>query len=306
MNLHRLDLISLSLFNLVAKAGSISKGAEQAHLAVGAASRRLSELESALSTPLLERHSRGVVLTAAGVALQRHAELILNNVRQLDAELSDYARGIVGSVRLWTNTAALGQGLPKKLAAFEAGHAIHVDFQEHDSTNVALGLLDGRADLGILAEGTPLLGLQTVEYSQDRLVLAVPSEHPLASRRKISFDEATAFAFVGLGLDASLSRRLALYANQLGSSIRIRFHVRSYDAMWHMVGAGLGIAMLPRTAAKPFCGTEGVRTVSITDAWAQRKLLIAARDLTALPRATHSLFEHLRRNISDQQLADST
>ena len=67
MNLHRLDLVSLSLFNLVVRTGSISKGAELAHLAVGAASKRISDLEAAVGTPLLERHSRGVTLTVAGM-----------------------------------------------------------------------------------------------------------------------------------------------------------------------------------------------------------------------------------------------
>ena len=71
MNLHRLDLVSLSLFHLVARTGSISRGAELALLAVGAASKRISDLEAAVGAPLLERHSRGVKLTAAGLALQK-------------------------------------------------------------------------------------------------------------------------------------------------------------------------------------------------------------------------------------------
>lgn len=72
MNLHRIDLVSLSLFNLVARTGSISQGAELAMLAVGAASKRISDLETAFGVVLLERHSRGVKLTSAGQALQRH------------------------------------------------------------------------------------------------------------------------------------------------------------------------------------------------------------------------------------------
>ncbi len=60
MNLHRLDLVSLSLFVLVVRTGSISKGADLAHLAVGAASKRISDLEAAVEAELLERHSRGV------------------------------------------------------------------------------------------------------------------------------------------------------------------------------------------------------------------------------------------------------
>ncbi len=68
MNIHRLDLFSLSLFSLVARAGSISKGAALANLAVGAASKRIADLEVAVGAALLERHSRGVTLTVAGQA----------------------------------------------------------------------------------------------------------------------------------------------------------------------------------------------------------------------------------------------
>ena len=99
MNLHRLDLVSLSLFGLVVRTGSISRGAELAHLAVGAASKRISDLEAAVGAELLERHSRGVTLTLAGQALHRHAQRILADVDQL-ADLSDHASGIVGVVRL--------------------------------------------------------------------------------------------------------------------------------------------------------------------------------------------------------------
>ena len=305
MNLNRLDLVSLSLFVQVARAGSISKGAEQANLAVGAASRRLTELEASLGTSVFERHSRGVVLSVAGAALQRHAERILDDVRQLTAEMSDYSRGVTGVVRLWTNTAALGQGLPKQLASFEAQNAVRIELQEQDSSTAVIALLDGRADLGIVAEGTPLLGLQAARYTEDRLVLAVPANHLLASRREVEFHEVVPFDFVGLPQDASLSRRLAFHASELGASLRIRFHVRSYDAMWHMVGAGLGLAMLPMAAARPFVGTDDVRIVSVSDGWALRKLLIAARDLTKLSRAERSLIEHLTQSVDDQAPAVS-
>ena len=63
VNLHCLDRFSLSLFSLVARTGSISKGAELASLAVGATTKRITDLEAAVGTALLERHSRGVNLT---------------------------------------------------------------------------------------------------------------------------------------------------------------------------------------------------------------------------------------------------
>ncbi len=294
MNLHRLDLVSLSLFSLVGRTGSISKGAELAHLAVGAASKRISDLEAAVGAELLERHSRGVTLTLAGQALQRHAQRILADVDQLAADLSDHAQGMVGSVRLWANTSAVTQFLPNELARFVDAHpGIRIELQEHDSHEVVMAVLDGRADLGLFAERTPTLGLQTQPYRRDRLVLVVPADHALASRRRIAFAEATEHDFVSLSQGTSLAQRLALETRNLGRGLRIRIHVRSFDAMCQMVAAGLGIAVLPDAAVQPHLRSMGLRRIELADPWVERELLLGARDLAALPRPVRTLADHL-------------
>jgi DNA-binding transcriptional LysR family regulator len=294
MNLHRLDLVSLSLFNLVARSGSISKGAELAHLAVGAASKRITDLEDSVGAELLERHSRGVTLTAAGQALHRHAQRILADVDQLAADLSDHAAGIVGVVRLWANTSAVTQFLPADLASFIAAHAgIRIELQEKDSADAVLAVLDGRADLAIFAERTATLGLQTLPYRRDRLVLVVPEGHALAAHTTIDFADATEHEFVGLSQATSLAQRLALEAQAMGRPLRVRIHVRSFDAMCQMVAAGLGIAVLPEAAVQPHLSSMGLVRLGLRDAWSERELLLGLRDLQALARPVRLLLDHL-------------
>jgi DNA-binding transcriptional LysR family regulator len=294
MNLHRLDLVSLALFGLVARTGSISKGAELAHLAIGAASKRISDLEQSIGAELLERHHRGVTLTPAGQALQRHAQLILRNVDHLAADLSDYASGIVGIVRLAANTSAVTQFLPGDIAAFTAVHPrIKIELEEQNSTDIVHAVIDGRADIGIFADRTPLLGLQTVAYRRDQLALVVPTTHPLAKRKKIPFVEASDLEFVSLSKGTSLAQRLESSAEELGKRLRVRIQVRSFDAMCQMVAAGLGVAVLPTTAVKPHLRSMGLHKLDLTDAWAERHLLVGARDLTALSRPVRLLMDHL-------------
>ena len=294
MNLHRLDLVSLSLFTLVVRSGSISKGAELAHLAVGAASKRIADLEAAVGTELFERHSRGITLTAAGDALQRHAQRILNDVDQLAADLSDYAAGVVGVVRLWANTSAITQFLPAEIAAFTAANPeIRIELEEQNSEQVALAVVDGQADFGILADQMPTLGLQTTFYRRDQLVLVVPNSHPLARRKSISFDEALDFDFVSLSRDTSLAKRLQLATDASGKRLKLRIQVRSFDAMCLMVAAGLGIAVLPDAAVRPHVRSMGLHKIALSDDWAERQLLICARDLGALPKPARLLVNHL-------------
>ncbi|UUX94720.1 LysR substrate-binding domain-containing protein [Aquabacterium sp. J223] len=297
MNLHRLDLVSLSLFNLVVRSGSISRGAELAHLAVGAASKRISDLEDAVGAELLERHSRGVTLTLAGEALHRHAQRILADVDLLAADLSDHAAGIVGVVRLVANTSAVTQFLPADLARFVAAHAgLRLELEELNSREAVLAVVDGRADLGIFAERTPAFGLQTLPYRRDRLVLVVPADHALAARADqgpIPFVELTDLDFVSLPAGTSLAQRLDAETTALGRRLRVRIHVRSFDAMCQMVAAGLGVAVLPDAAVQPHLRSMGLARLEIADAWVARELLLGVRDLTALARPVRLLLDHL-------------
>ncbi|WP_296651032.1 LysR substrate-binding domain-containing protein [Paraburkholderia sp.] len=300
MNLHRLDLVSLSLFALVVRSGSISKGAELAHLAVGAASRRIADLETAIGTALFDRHSRGITLTAAGEALMRHAQRILNDVDVMTADMSEYAAGVVGVVRLWANTSAVTQFLPKDIAAFNAARPeIRIELEEQNSEQVALAVVDGAADFGIMADQMPTFGLQTLPYRRDRLVLVVPTGHPLTQRDSVSFVDALEFDFVSLSRTTSLARRLHAATAFTGSQLKLRIQVRSFDAMCLMVAAGLGIAVLPDAAVRPHLRSMGLRKISLTEDWAVRELLICARDLSALPKPARLLVRHLTGDAQD-------
>ena len=297
MNLHRLDLVSLSLFSLVVRTGSISRGAELAHLAVGAASKRISDLEEAVGAELFERHSRGVTLTLAGQALQRHAQRILADVDHLAADLSDYASGIVGVVRLVAITSAVTQFLPTDLARFIAAHAgIRIELEEENSREAVLAVVDGRADIGVFAERIPTLGLETLPYRRDRLVLVAPASHPVAERATegpLPFAELTEFDFVSLPQETSLAQRLAAETANLGRRLRVRIHVRSFDAMCQMVAAGLGVAVLPDAAVQPHLRSMGLVRIEIADPWVERALLVGVRDLAALARPVRALLDHL-------------
>jgi DNA-binding transcriptional LysR family regulator len=295
MNLHRLDLVSLSLFVNVVRSGSISKGAAMAHLAVGAASKRMSDLEAAVGAELFERHSRGVTPTAAGQALARHAQRILSDVNVLAAELADHARGIVGVVRLWANTSAITQFLPHDIAAFAgANPGVRIELEELNSNEVVLAVLEGRADVGIFADRTPALGLHLMDYREDRLVLVVPAAHPLARKRALHFEEALDCDFVSLSQGTSLARRMQSETEALGQRLKVRIHVRSFDAMCQMVAAGLGVAVLPADAVQALLRALNLRQVALKDGWARRQLLIGVRDPEELPRHARALVDHLR------------
>jgi DNA-binding transcriptional LysR family regulator len=82
-------------------------------------------------------------------------------------------------------------------------------------------------------------------------------------------------------------------AEALGRHLKLRIRVRSFDAMCQMVAAGMGVAVLPSLAVHALVRSLNLRQVALTDAWAERQLLIGLRDPDAVPRHLRLLVDHL-------------
>src|SRR3954452_1500721 len=95
----RFDIVDLSLFRHVVEAGSITHGAERAHLALAAASTRIRHMEEALGAGLLVRTRQGVTPTQAGRTLLQHARVILRQADRLREDLGAYAGGVAGPIK---------------------------------------------------------------------------------------------------------------------------------------------------------------------------------------------------------------
>ena len=204
-NLSRFDFVTLRLFCAVAHSGSITQGAQTCHLALSAASRRLSEFEAATGTPLLERSKKGVLLTPAGHLTLQHCLRLFQGLEQFHSALSDYDQGLRGHVRLWANMSSLTEYLPRILHDFLSEHSdIVVELEEQLSGDIARALVDGIADIGVLADETPMDGLTVLPFQTNELVLLCHASHPLAKLKKVDFNTCLQYDFVGLNRGSSL------------------------------------------------------------------------------------------------------
>src|SRR4051794_20789149 len=133
----RFDLSDLSLFRDIVEAGSITGGAERAHLALAAASTRIRNMEAALGAALLVRGRQGVTPTQAGRTLLQHARTILRQAERLREDLAAYAGGLAGQIRVLSNTNALTEFLPEALSSFLTAHPnVSVDLEERLSDEI--------------------------------------------------------------------------------------------------------------------------------------------------------------------------
>src|SRR5271167_2186613 len=178
----RFDLTDLRLFVHVVEAGSITHGAARMHLAIAAASTRIRNMEDVLGTPLLHRERQGIQITEAGRTLLHHARVLLQQAERMRGDLAQYAEGIKGQIRLLSNTNALTEFLPEPLSDFLAAHPhVNVDLEERPSAEIVAAVVDGTADIGIVAATDAVAGLEALPFRVDRFVLVVAPIHPLAS-----------------------------------------------------------------------------------------------------------------------------
>ena len=292
----RFDLVDLQLFIAVADSRSITGGAMQVHLALASASARIKGLEQAFGTALLKRGRRGVELTGAGESLLDHARIIMHEVEAMRGDLSAFAGGARASVHMLANTSGLSEHLPKALAAFLREHSeINVDVEERESTDIAAAIANGAADLGFAAEHALPESFERFLFTEDRLVLVSARRSAFASRRQIDFQEAAGHDFVGLTNTTALNLHIAKHAAQLGMRFRFRARLRDFDAICQMVAADVGIAVVPEAAARRCAQSMPIAIVRIRDGWANRRLVICARNFRTLPRPAKQLVDYLRK-----------
>jgi DNA-binding transcriptional LysR family regulator len=290
----RFDLIDLRLFLFILETGSITHGAAQANMSLPSASARLRGMEEALGLPLLERGRRGVESTPAGDTLAHHARLVLGQVARMEGELGEHAEARRTRVRVWANTAAATEFLPRPLAGFLRHHPnVHIDLKERQSTETVKAVLNGSAEIGIVSDAVEHGTLQTFPFAIDKLVLIVARDHALCGRRRVALKDVVEEDFIGLSVGSALQEYLGEQALFAGQQFYFRARVRTFENICCMVEQGAGLGIVPATAAKRYRGAPGVHTVELTDPWATRRLLICIRNLDALQRPERALVEAL-------------
>ena len=290
-----IDFKDLALFIHISEAPSLTQGARRSFLSPAAASARIKAMETQLKTHLLYRDSKGVVLTEAGRRLLTHARLIMRQLGYLKTEFDEYGADASGHIRIFANTTAVTEFLPEVLAGFLKNYpGVSIDLQERHSADIVRGVLDGSTDLGISAG--PVIGkdLEVIHFSTDRLVVALPADHPLASKRKLKLGDTLPYPHVGLPEGSTLSDFLREQASHIGGSLTWRIQVASFETVCRMVETGVGIGVVPESSAMRYAQTMDLTIKELDESWAVRERSIVVRDLDALPGCVKALIDLIR------------
>jgi DNA-binding transcriptional LysR family regulator len=290
------DLIDIRLIVNVVDTASLTRGAERSHMSAPAASARLKKVQESLNSQLFYRSTQGLVPTAAGHAFLRHARLVLQQLEQLDNELRQRAREPGGCVRVHVNTLSMGESIPAAIEQFLlAFPGVNVDLHERASADIARALKQGQADVGILSSDLPDDSLVYRPYRTEHLVLVTPLQHALAGEADVAFARTLAFDYVGLSEHAALQAFITRMAAGEGIPMKLRIQANNLEALCGLVESGVGVGVIPASAARRHARQQRIAVVPLRDAWAVRELRIAVRDMDALTAPALALIDVLSR-----------
>ena len=244
-----MDLRHLRYFVAVAEERHFGRAAERLHMAQPPLSQQIRQLEAELGVQLLHRTTRRVDLTEAGRAFLARARAILDELDEAAHEARRVAAGAVGHLAIGCVGSATYSLLPALSRAL-AHELPGVDFSfrgEMLAPDQAEALRAGAIDVALLRPPVADLSLAVVPLRQDRLVVAVPAEHPLAARRQVRPADLRGVDLIVHSAD----RRSVMYGvvlrllHDAGVEPRIRHEVGETSTLITLVAGGLGVAMVP-------------------------------------------------------------
>ncbi len=277
----------------MAATGSFSAAGRELGCTQPAVSQQMKALEASAGTPLLVRTGREMRLTQAGEALVRHATGILAGLTAAEEEVAAIAGLRAGRVRLVSFPSGSSTLVPTALAALRAEHpGTRVSLEEAEPPKSVEMLREGDCDVALAfryegATGTdewddlvvrPLLA--------DRLVGLVPEGHRLARTESVAIEDLAGEPWI-----AGCPRcrgQLVEICEGAGFTPRIDFATDDYPAVAGLVGAGLGVAVLPELAVESV-RPKGVRTVALRPVVRREIVALTLPDLARVPTVAATL-----------------
>ncbi|MEZ7004494.1 LysR family transcriptional regulator [Streptomyces sp. AD55] len=290
----------LRVLRAVAATGSFSAAGRELGCTQPAVSQQMKALETSVGTPLLVRSGREMRLTQAGEALVRHAAGILAGLTAAEEEVAAIAGLRAGRVRLVSFPSGSSTLVPAALAALRAAHpGTRVYLEEAEPPRSVELLREGDCDIALAFRYEGAAGAEEWDdlvvrpLLSDRLVALVPERHRLARAAEGSLAIGELAGEPWIAGCPRCRGQLVEVCEGAGFTPRIDFATDDYPAVAGLVGAGLGVAVLPELAVESV-RPRGVRAVALEPAVRREIVALTLTDLAQVPAVAATLDELAR------------
>jgi DNA-binding transcriptional LysR family regulator len=293
LNLGRLQV----LCEVISK-GSFSAAAEALSYTQSAVSQSIARLEAETGTPLVVRDRRGVRPTAAGSTLVEHAEAIFAQVEAAEADLAAVLGIRAGRLRVASFPSAGATLMPEAVARFRQAHPeVALTLAEGEPEQIGPRLRAGEFDLALLfefpgARERPGPGLRSMTLLEDPMHVALPAEHPLASKPAVSLADLQPEHWVQTSVSSPCARHVVRSCLAAGFEPYVAFESDDYETIQGLVAAGVGVALIPRLALTRV--HPGIVVRALAPRSPARKVTVATMAAPGVAPAAKSMIAVLR------------
>ncbi|HVD86572.1 MAG TPA: LysR family transcriptional regulator [Solirubrobacterales bacterium] len=244
----------LQVFREVIARGSFSEAADALSYSQSAISQAVATLEGEVGVPLVERTRAGARPTMAGAALASHAGGILAQLDAAETEIAAIAAGRGGRLRVASFPTAGAALMPLAIAGFRVSHpGVELSLAEGEPEEIAPRLRAGEFDFVLLFEfeagGERLgAGMRRFDLLDDPLHLALPHDHPLASRKRVSLEDLSEESWIQTAAASPCAKHVVRSCHAAGFDPRVSFESDDYQTVQGLVAAGVGVALIPQLA----------------------------------------------------------
>ena len=293
------DLNDLQAFRAVAELGSFRKAAEAVSISQPALSRRIDKLEEALGVRLFERTTRSVTLTTIGRAFAPSAEQLLDDLDAALLGLRDVSSSRLGHVTIACVPSVAYYFLPNIISDYRRRFPrIRIKLLDSSANEVLAAVIAGEADFGVSFMGSQDAEVEFKVLMQERFVAACRRDHPLAAKKRVTWDEFYEHQYVSV--DKTSGNRLLLDQALLAVAPRAPSvcETRHVTTMLGLVEAGIGIAAVP-SMAMPGRDHPVLTSVPLVEPVVKRRVGIVrrrGRPLTPAAQAFHTAIVEKKRS----------
>ncbi len=224
----------------------MSRGAEHCGVSQSAASQHVQEVERRLGVILLDRSKRPLELTPAGRIYSEFCRDVLRREEEFSLSLESLKGDVQGAVRVASiYSAGLSEMslLGAEFAARYPAAQLHVEYMRPDKIYDAVR--DDAADLGLVSYPESSREIAAIPLREEDMDVAVPPNHPLASRGEIYPADINGYAFIGFDEDLRIRRELDRFLRAQGVEINLAMHFDNIQMIKEAVALGQGISILP-------------------------------------------------------------
>lgn len=264
-----MNLNLLETFIKVVEYRNLSRAALELNLSQPAVSKQIQGLEEHFGVLLLERCGRRLRTTEAGEALYHAARDVIKSVERMNYTMEEMSAAGVGSLHLGASSIPGQYLLPTAIKSFKEKYPqISLFLEVSDTEKIGNQVVTRELDLGVVGAEVDSRKLESFSWLQDRLLLVVPPEHPLAEQTMVQVaalrDEAWVFREKGSGT-RQLMEELLLNENLKRENWQVVAELGSTEAVLAAVEAGMGISLVSHWAAERAAASGRVSTLELDE-----------------------------------------